>query len=58
MYERLEIHDTLQQGSWLNRAEIEGSVLTGPCLNRRIDWRFTTNKARLKLKKLYPAIVS
>jgi len=80
--ERLEIHYTPQHGSWLNRAAIELSVLTGQCLNRRIgskeelvrevaawerqrneaeariDWRFTTDKARIKLKKLYPTIVT
>ena len=78
LYERLEIHYTPKQGSWLNMAEIELSVLTGQCLNRRIgskqelerevaawerqrneaiaqiDWRFTTDTARIKLKKLYP----
>jgi len=82
LYERLEIHYTPKQGSWLNMAEIELSVLTGQCLNRRIgtkeelmrevtvwqrqrnkaecriDWRFTTDKARIKLKKLYPTIVT
>ena len=80
LYERLEIHYTPKHGSWLNMAEIELSVLTGQCLNRRIgskeelerevvawqrqrnaagaqiDWRFTTDKARIKLKKLYPTI--
>jgi hypothetical protein len=80
LYERLEIHYTPKQGSWLNLAEIELSVLTGQCLNRRIatreelaramaawqrqrneaeakiDWRFTTDKARIKLKRLYPTI--
>ena len=35
--ERLEIHDTPKHGSWLNRAEIELSVLAGQCLDRRID---------------------
>ncbi len=78
LYERLEIHYTPKQGSWLNMAEIELSVLTGQCLNRRldakeklvreaaawerqrnaakarIDWRFTTDNARIKLKRLYP----
>ena len=63
-------------------AEIELSVLTGQCLNRRIgtkeelvrevaawerqrneaeartDWRFTTDQARIKLKKLYPSLVT
>jgi hypothetical protein len=82
LYERLEIHYTPKQGSWLNMAEIELSVLTGQCLNRRlgakeelvrevaawerqrnaaaarIDWRFTTDQARIKLKKLYPSVVT
>ena len=34
--ERLEIHYTLQHGSWLNMAEIELGVLARQCLNRRI----------------------
>ena len=33
---RLEIHYTSKHGSWLNIAEIELSVLTKQCLNRRI----------------------
>ena len=77
---RLEIHYTPKHGSWLNVAEIELSVLTTQCLDRRIpdlqtlcqeikaweqkrnagqksvDWRFTTNDARIKLKRLYPQI--
>lgn len=76
--DRLEFHYTPKHGSWLNMAEIELSVLTRQCLNRRIpdearlrqevaawenardtnatrvDWRFTTEKARIKLKRLYP----
>ena len=35
--ERLEIHYTPKHGSWLNVAEIELSVLSRPCLNRRIE---------------------
>jgi hypothetical protein len=35
--ERLEIHYTPKHGSWLNVAEIELSVLTRQCLNRRIE---------------------
>jgi hypothetical protein len=82
LYERLEIHYTPKQGSWLNRAGIELSVLTGQCLSRRIgakeelvrevaawqrqrneagariDWRFTTDQARIKLKRLYPSLVT
>ncbi|WP_342481933.1 IS630 family transposase [Paenibacillus sp. FSL L8-0340] len=77
---RLEIHYTPKHGSWLNIAEIELSVLTIQCLNRRIasieelqvevsaweternriqksvDWQFTTEQARGKLKHLYPEI--
>jgi len=35
--ERLEIHYTPKHGSWLDIAEIELSVLTRQCLNRRIE---------------------
>jgi hypothetical protein len=75
---RLEIHYTPKHGSWLNIAEIELSVFTKQCLDRRIpdidtlkqesqawflqrnlslkavDWRFSTDDARIKLKRLYP----
>jgi len=75
---RLEIHYTPRNGSWLNMAEIELSVLSRQCLNRRfesaarmegelaaweaarnieasrIEWRFTTKDARIKLRHLYP----
>ena len=34
--DRLEIHFTPKHGSWLNIAEIELSVLTKQCLNRRM----------------------
>ena len=78
--ERLEIHYTPKHGSWLNMAEIEFSVLSKQCLDRRIpdqatlkrevqawqeqrnasvstmDWRFTTEDARIKIKRLYPTI--
>jgi hypothetical protein len=77
---RLEIHYTPKHGSWLNVAEIELSVFTKQCLDRRIpdmttlqqeakawysnrnanqkavDWQFTTENARIKLKRLYPQI--
>jgi transposase len=77
---KLEIHYTPKHGSWLNMAEIELSVLSRQCLNRRvpdfetlyseahawqqrrdekgvrIDWRFRTDDARLKLKRLYPSL--
>src|SRR5262245_7755289 len=33
---KLEIHHTPKHGSWLNMAEIELSVLSRPCLDRRI----------------------
>lgn len=75
---RLELVYTPKHGSWLNIAEIELSVFSRQCLNRRIsdlqtlrseveawqtyrnqtarpvDWRFTTQDARIKLKRLYP----
>ena len=78
--DKLEIHYTPKHGSWLNMAEIELSVLSKQCLDRRIpdkgflskevqswvdernqkstkvDWRFTTEDARIKLKRLYPSI--
>ena len=78
--ERLEVHYTPKHGSWLNMAEIELSVLSGQCLDRRIgseeelkrevaawqekrntqkikvNWHFTTQDARVKLKRLYPSL--
>jgi len=79
---KLEIHYTPKHGSWLNMAEIELSILSRQCLNRRIpdrvsmrkqiaawedtrnsspkamNWQFTTEDARIKLKKLYPTYSS
>lgn len=76
---KLEFHYTPKHGSWLNMAEIELSVLSRQCLDRRIgeeetlrreiqqweeernaasakiEWRFTTKDARLKLQRLYPS---
>jgi hypothetical protein len=73
-------HFTPTHGSWLNMAEVELSVLSSQCLDRRIpnmptladeiaawhahrnnnhtkaDWQFTTASARIKLKRLYPAL--
>jgi hypothetical protein len=80
--EKLEIHYTPKHGSWLNMAEIELSVLSRQCLDRRvpnfetleaevaawqerrdaagakkkIEWRFSTEDARIKLKRLYPSL--
>lgn len=80
IWDKLEFHYTPKHGSWLNMAEIELSVLSRQCLNRRIpdqealrretaawearrntakatiEWRFTTDDARVKLKKLYPTL--
>ena len=77
---RFEFHYTPKHGSWLNMAEIDLSVLSRQCLDRRIpnqeflksetkawederndqvvkvQWRFTTADARIKLKHLYPQI--
>lgn len=78
--DKLEIHHTPKHGSWLNMAEIELSILSRQCLDRRIpdqealkmeiiewqekrnaisrpmEWRFTTEDARVKLKKLYSSL--
>jgi len=80
--QRLEFNYTPKNGSWLNIAEIELSVLSRQCLNRQmgskeflisevsawnkerneqakiVDWQFTTEDARIKLKKLYPSFHS
>jgi hypothetical protein len=37
LWDRFEFVYTPKHGSWLNIAEIELNVLTGQCLNRRID---------------------
>jgi hypothetical protein len=42
---RLELHHTPKHGSWLNIAEIELSVLTMPCLDRRLPDLETLTKA-------------
>jgi transposase len=77
---KIQFHYTPKHGSWLNMAEIEFSVLSKQCLNRRIpdqetlkaevsawvkernstnssiNWQFTNEDARIKLRKLYPTI--
>ncbi len=42
--ERLELHYTPKHGSWLNMAEIELSVLTRQCLERRLGDRDTVQR--------------
>jgi transposase len=39
LIEKLEVHYTPKHGSWLNMAEIEFSILTRQCLDRRIGSR-------------------
>jgi hypothetical protein len=80
LWDKFEFVYTPKHGSWLNMAEIELNVITGQCLNRRIDdieimkkevrawqnlrnnktakvnWRFTTENARIKLSRLYPTL--
>jgi hypothetical protein len=41
IWHKLEFHYTPKHGSWLNQAEIELSVLSGQCLDRRIGDRTT-----------------
>ncbi len=43
--EKLEIHHTPKHGSWLNRAEIELSVLVRQCLDRRIETKEELERA-------------
>lgn len=78
--ERFEFHYTPKHASWLNIAEIEISVLSKRCFDRRIGsitemqievaafeqqrntdhakitWRFTTDRARVKMEKHYTKI--
>jgi hypothetical protein len=42
--DRLEVHYTPKNGSWLNMAEIEFSALSRQCLKRRIPNRLTLQK--------------
>ena len=80
MLDKLEFHYTPKHGSWLDMAEIELSILSRQCLDRRIpdqetlrkevkawedqrnnsnstmEWRFKTEDARIKLKRLYPTL--
>jgi hypothetical protein len=44
LIERLELHHTPKHGSWLNMAEIELSVLSRQCLDRRIPDADTLNR--------------
>jgi hypothetical protein len=57
---RREFHYTPKHGSWLNMAEMEFSVLSRQCLNRRMAsaeelateiavWEQTRNEARTKI---------
>ena len=67
--DRLELHYTPRHGSWLNMAEIELAMLADQATlerevlawqaarnraGRGVNWRFTTEDARIKLKHLYP----
>jgi len=80
LWDRFEFVYTPKHGSWLNIAEIELRVLSGQCLDRRMDsiekvkkevaawqasrnnqnakvnWQFTTDDARIKLRRLYPTL--
>jgi hypothetical protein len=60
LLDRLEFHHTPKHASWLNMAEIEIGVLTGQCLDRRLDnvdgwrseisaWEARRNKQQVKI---------
>lgn len=59
--DRLEFHPTPKHGSWLNMAETELSVLSGQCLDRRMEskelvtsevaaWEDTRNRVEAKVR--------
>jgi len=59
--DRLEFHPTPKHGSWLNMAETELSVLSGQCLDRRMEnqelvvdevsaWEKERNKKEAKVR--------
>ena len=48
---RLELHYTPVHGSWLNMAEIEFSVFSRQCLNRRIDDELTLRRQVAALER-------
>jgi len=65
--QKCEFHYTPTQGNWLNIAKCELSSLSKECLNKQdinsieslnkgkgINWQFTIEDAREKLKSLYP----
>ena len=76
---RIQFHYTPKHASWLNMAEIEFSVFSRACLQKRmpdeaslkrhvkalerernaskatVNWQFTCEDARIKLKRLYPS---
>jgi hypothetical protein len=54
--DRLEFHPTPKHGSWLKQAEIEISVFERNARRATIDWQFTARQARIKLKRLDPAV--
>ena len=80
LLDKVGFHYTPEHGSWLNRAELEFSLLSRQCLSDRMvdrehldqqvtawvkqrnsktsemNWHFTSENARIKLKHLYPAI--
>ena len=47
--QRLEFHYTPKHGSWLNMAEIEFSVFSNQCLNRRIEDEETPQTGNCRL---------
>ena len=58
--ERLEIHYTPKHGSWLDlpslRSLLEPWAVARNIAQKGVDWHFTTDDARNKLKHLYPII--
>lgn len=79
IFRKIQFHFTPKHASWLNMAEIEFSVFSRSCLQKRmpdeatlkrhvralqvernttqatVNWQFTCDDARIKLKRLYPS---
>ncbi len=79
---RLEFHYTPKHGSWLNMAELEISVFSRQCWDRRlgdletlqtqtqaledqrnaahatVNWHFTCQDARQRMRRVYPSVSS
>ena len=52
LWDRFEFVYTPKHGSWLNMAEIDLNVLTGQCLNRRIERHWSREKRSIGMAEV------